>query len=268
MSDPQEALNDLQTETSRIQQEKLRLSEAVPGRQQAAQEHLARARAFYKKKEWARAFSEWDAVCAYLDESDPFRQRLALLRESHANLAKVQRELGEIKEILSKRSAPSAEEKKFVQQAHEAASTEVKKAYAHLGQQLRTERTPKILSFWWPVALAALLLALGFLGVSAQQSKMRRVLRSEVELNAQGLRLDLAALQAERDALLKKIGTMEADHRRQTAQLEGQNAGWRNAGREKIEELEMQLQEAEMKNEDLQKKIADRDRLIRTLSSR
>ena len=268
MSDSQEALQDLQSEFSRIQQEKLKLSEAIPGRQKAAEEHLSRARNFYKKKEWSRAFSEWEAVCAYLDEGDEFRRRVSLLRESHDNLAKVNRELVEIKEILAKRSAPSAEEKKFVQDAHDAASGEVKKAYAHLGQQLRTERTPKTLSFWWPVAAAVLLLSVGSLGMSVRLSQTQHRLRSELEQNGQMMRLQLVSLQSERDELLKKLGNVKADTEKQITELKDQNAGWRNAGREKVEELQMQLEEAQLKTKDLEKKITDRDRLIRTLTSR
>ena len=280
MSDPQEAVpnelaetlstlqREFQSEISRTQQEKLRLSAAVPGRQKTAEEHLTRARAFYKRKEWARAFSEWDAVCAFLSDGDEFRKKIALLRESHDNLAGVHRELAEIKEILSKRSAPSAEEKKFVQDAHEAATGQVKQAYAHLSRELRTERTPKTLSFWWPVAAALLVLCLGFLGLTARQTRSRIRLRQQVEASAQDTRLTLVALQTERDDLLKKLGALQEDYNKKVAELKGQNEGWRNAGREKIEELEVQLKEAELKNKELDKKIGERDRLIRTLTSR
>src|SRR5258708_1899894 len=139
MSDPQETIKTLSelnreflSETSKLQQQRSDLSDAVPNRQKVVEEHLTRAKNFYKKREWANAFAEWDQACIFLEQSDEFRKKVTALRESHDNLIKVNRELVEIKQVLNQRSAPPAADRKFIQNAHEEVSGQVKNVYSHL----------------------------------------------------------------------------------------------------------------------------------------
>ena len=281
MSDPQETLKTLsalqrefQAETSKLQQQHSGLSNASPGLEQIVEEHLTRAKNFYKKKEWANAFAEWDRACAFLEEKDEFRKKLSALKESHDNLIQVNREVVEIKQVLNQRSSPSLADRKFVQGAHEAVSGEVKNVYSYLGQQLRAERTPKTLSFWWPVLLSLALLGAGFTGLFTYHAYEDAVAKKQGELGLDAARLQVAALQTERDGIAKKSQALKEDYEKKIEELKSQNAGWRNAGREKIEELEVQLQETQRKNEELTEKMdrvlrenTTKDKLINTLST-
>ena len=262
MSDPQETLKTLsalqrefQAETSKLQQQRSGLSNAMPGREQIVEEHLTRARNFYKRKEWANAFAEWDQACAYLEESDEFRRKLTALKESHDNLVQVNREVVEIKQVLNQRSSPSLADRKFVQGAHEEVSGQVKNVYSYLGQQLRAERTPKTLSFWWPVILSLALLGSGFAALFAYHAYESALSKKQGEQGLEAVRLQVAALQAERDEFAKKNQALKEDYDKKIEELKSQNAGWRNAGREKIEELEVQLDDSQKKNEELARKV-------------
>ena len=243
------------TEIHKTQQQKSSYQDAVPNRDQVVEGHLSKARDFYRKKEWARAFAEWDQVCAFLEESDDFRKRVTALRESHENLMKVNREVIEIKGVLSQRSAPRVADKKFVQGAHEEVSTQVRNVYSYLGQQLRAERTPKTLSFWWPVLGALILLALGAGALVVYHDQASTRLRHQNEQTDQTLQQRLAILETENAGLSKKLSDERAESDRKIEELKQQNAGWRNAGREKIEELEVRLNDSQKKNEELNERL-------------
>jgi hypothetical protein len=262
MSDPQETLKTLsalqrefQAETSKLQQQRSNLSNALPGREQIVEEHLNRAKNFYKKKEWASAFSEWDQACAYLIDQDEFRKKVDALKESHDNLIKVNREVVEIKQALNQRSSPKLTDRKFVQGAHEEVSGQVRNVYSYLGQQLRTERTPRTLSFWWPVLLSLGIVAAGAAGLFAFNTFLRAQANQQAEQSVQEARLQVATAETERDVISKKSLAQKEDYDKRIQELKSQNAGWRNAGREKIEELEGQLSEAQRKNDELTQKI-------------
>ena len=246
---------EFHSEIHKAQQLKSSQQEAFTDREKAVQDHLARAGEFYKKKEWARAFEEWAQVCAFLNEGDEFRRKVAALKESHENLVKVNRELAEIKGILNQRSEPSAADRKFVQDAHEEVSGQIKNVYAYLSQQLRSDRTPKTLSFWWPVMGALLMLTTGGVGLATYHLKAKADMKKQAERTGQTARLELLTLQSERDELAKKVSTQRQEYQSRIEELKSQNAGWRNVGREKVEELEVRLQEAEKKNEELTEKI-------------
>ena len=279
MGDIQEEISflerEFQSELSKAQQKRAALSDAIPNRSKLTEEHLARARDFYKKKEWARAFHEWDQVCALLEEGDEFRKKVAVLRESHENLNKVNQELAEIKGILNQRSAPPAADRKFVQDAHEEVSGQVKNVYSYLGQQLRTERTPKKLSFWWPVILATVLVSGGYFVLTGYYTKTQKEIKEKARQSTDVARSELSSLRADRDEAVKKMTALQGEYEQKIEQLKQQNEGWRNAGREKVEELEVQLKELETKNKDLSQKIErvmqdnlSKDRLIDDLSRR
>ena len=68
-------------------------------------------------------------------------------------------------------------------------------------------------------------------------------------------RVELAAVQAERDRLSKTAEDMKMDYESQIKELKQQNAGWRNAGREKIDGLESQIQGLETENKDLKQRV-------------
>ncbi len=228
--------SEIDAEIQKSQNQKNDQNNALKDRPQIVEDCLARARNYYAKKEWARAFAEWDRVCAFLTEEDGFRQKIALLKESHENLAKVNRELVDVKGILNQRSSPSAADRKFVQEAHEQTNGQIKNVYSYLSQQLRTERTPKTLSFWWPVLLSVILLGIVYGSFSAHDSKR------------------LGEWKVERDDLLKKTENLKHDYENKIETLEQQNTGWRNARREKIDEMENQIRELGRKNEELSRR--------------
>lgn len=263
MSDTKEDLDrtfalihqELEAETQKSREQKNNQNDALKDREQAVQDCLARAKNHYLKKEWGRAFSEWGKVCAFLPEQDEFRKKIDFLKESHENLAKVNREVAEIKTILNQRSSPPAADRKFVQEAHDKTNGQIKNVYGYLNQQLRTERTPKTLSFWWPVLIAVVLLGTGYAGLSAHYSKARRDLGKQTEKTSVESLTELTALQAQRDELLKKTGDLKQDYENKIEELKQQNEGWRNAGREKVESLEVHAQQLETENKDLKRQV-------------
>ena len=87
--------------------------------------------------------------------------------------------------------------------------------------------------------------------------------------------MELATFQSERDGLAKQMESLRSDSEKKIEELKQQNAGWRNAGRQKIEELEGQLKEAEQTNDELSQKVdrlmqdgINKDKLISDLSTR
>ena len=213
-------------------------------------------------------------MCVFLDEGDEFRKKVQALKESHANLLKVNRELLDIKQILNSRSSPPVEDRKFVQSAHEEASGQVKNVYSHLSQQLRADRTPKTLSFWWPVLFGLALVGAGSAGLWTYQARTHQEMRQQAEQSGEAARLELMTLQTERDDLGQKLTAAKEDYEKKIAELKQQNAGWRNAGREKIEELETRVKDLEFKNDQLSQKAEklaqesyEKDRVITELST-
>ena len=263
MSDTQEDLDrtfalihqELETETQRAREQKNSQNDSLKDREQAVLDCLARAKNHYLKKEWSRAFAEWDKVCAFLPEQDEFRKKVSGLKESHENLVKVNREVAEIKGILNQRSSPPAADRKFVQEAHEQTNGQIRNVYGYLNQQLRTERTPKTLSFWWPVLTALILLGIGYGTLTAHFNKARTDLSRQAQKSGVDSLMELTALQAERDELLKQTADLKKDYETKIEELKQQNAGWRNAGREKVESMEVQIQQLETENKDLKHQV-------------
>ncbi len=263
MSDTQETLEktlslvqqELNVELQKSQDQKNSQGDALQNREQLAQECLARAKSYYSKKEWTRAFAEWDKVCVFLDEREEFRSKIASLKESHENLDKVNRELAEIKAILNQRSSPSPADRQFVQNAHEQTSGQIKNVYSYLSQQLRTERTPKTLSFWWPVILAVILIGAGYGVLFGYYGKINHESKRETEKSDQTSQMELATLQAERDELLKKTTDLKQDYENKIEELKQQNAGWRNARHETDGGMENKEQELNHQNEELNRKL-------------
>ena len=127
----EEAGRQISSELREAERLKNGLEVGAPDREKVVSESLEKAKNYYKKKYYARAFAEWERACSVLDARDDFRRKVRELKESHENLAKVNRELVEIREALSQRASPSAEHKKFVQESHETASAQVKNVYSH-----------------------------------------------------------------------------------------------------------------------------------------
>src|SRR5437868_41246 len=94
---------ELDAETQRSREQKNSQTDALKDRTQIVEDCLTRAKNYYLKKEWVRAFAEWDKVCSFLEEGDEFRKKITSLKESHENLSKVNREVVEIKGILNQR---------------------------------------------------------------------------------------------------------------------------------------------------------------------
>lgn len=227
---------------------------ALKEREDAVHEALLKAKSLYQKKEYGRAFAEWEKVCAFLGERDEFRSKIRALKESHENLLKVNQELLEIKEVIRQRSSPGPSEAKFVEEAHDSVTAEVKKVYSHLGQQLRTERQPKGLSFWWPVVLSLGILALGFAGLAGYFSSMeKRLAARSVLAPAASDPLDGTYLEAQRNAAQKQIEALKREHEKQIEALNRKHAEASKGDRERIIQLETGLREAESANLELER---------------
>ena len=222
MSDTQEALKNasqdvtalqrrLESEVSQMEQKKSEIVQAVPGRKNKVEECLARAQGFYQKSEWERAFAEWDKACGFLEKGDEFRKKIEALKASHQNLVKATNELTEIKTILKQRSAPSAASNRFVQNAHNQVSGQVKNAYSYISRELRTEYAPGKLSFR-RVVLAVLLIIASAAGLYFYQLKTREAVRRQAAQNALSTHLQLAVLQSEREELEKKVAKLEDEN--------------------------------------------------------
>jgi hypothetical protein len=224
-------------------------------REKAIADALEKAKALYKKKEYGRAFAEWDRVCAYLGETEDFRLKVRVLKESHENLVKVNRELVEVREVLNQRSVPSAGEAKFVKDAHESVSAQVKNVYAHLGAQLRTGRTPRTLSFWWPVLGAVAILAVGFAGIAAFHSYQEQELASRQAAVSSPSAYDDTFLEAQRNAMEKQVNALTQDHEKNMAELQRKHAENSIGDRERIVQLETKVKEGEAEIADLRRQI-------------
>ena len=225
---------------------------ALKEREDAVRDASTKAKNFYQKKEYGRAFAEWEKICSFLRENDAFRSKVRELKQSHENLLRVNQELLEIKEVIRQRSSPSPSESKFVEEAHDAVNTEVKNVYSYLSQQLRTERTPKGLSFWWPVALALVILVLGFVGLAGYLTAAEKKLSSKVlSVQATTDPLDSTYLEAQKNAVENQIESLNRDHTKQIEDLKRKHADASKNDRERIIQLETSLREAESRNLEL-----------------
>ncbi len=205
-------------------------------RENAVAEALAKAKNFYRKKEVSRALEEWEKICPFLDESDGFRKKIRELRAGHESLLKVNQELQEIKKVLTQRSSPPQSEAKFVQEANHAVNSQVKNVYSYLSQQIRMERTPKGISFWWPVFLAAVILVFGFVGLKSYFSATQK---QQLSRGASSSELRISAL--------------NLDHEEEMQALSRKHAEDSKNDREKIIQLETRLREVESRNSNLEK---------------
>jgi len=244
-------------------------------REQIVSESLQNANAFYKKKEYARAFVEWERACSALGAGEDFRYRVRALKESHENLAKVNRELVDIRQALSQRTAPSPEDVRFVEGSHEAVKGQVKNGYAYLSQQLRTERTPRTLSFWWPVALALVILAIGFTGLKIQnaRTKISQPAAQNAAPAVSPSLIDDTFLQAQKNAAEKQIIALKEQQAAEIDDVRRKAAQSAQADREKIVQLETSLREEQSKNSELDRQIRalmedslNKDRTIASLN--
>ncbi len=235
-------------------------------REQIVSESLQNANSFYKKKEYARAFIEWERACSALGAGDEFRRKVRALKESHENLVKVNRELVEIRQALTQRAAPSPEDVKLVEGSHEAVKGQVKNGYAYLSQQLRTERTPRTLSFWWPVLLALVLLGAGFMGLKIQNSlAIAHLNASRAALPAIHAPITIPSpmddtfLQAQKNAAEKQIAALKEQQAADIEEVRRKAAQSAQADRERIVQLETSLREEESKN-------SEQDRQVKALT--
>jgi hypothetical protein len=223
-------------------------------RENTVADALSIAKHFYQKKEYNRAFEEWERVCFFLDENDPFPKKIRELRTSHENLFKVNQELQEIKKVLHQRSSPGPADAKFVDEANNAVNAQVKNSYSYLSQQIRTERTPKGISFWWPVALAAVVLILGLAGLRGYYEEVKKQLAvQEALISAKDESTDSAALAARTRAVEKQIAALNQDHENEIQTLGRKYAEESKNDREKIIQLETKLKEAESENLNLER---------------
>ena len=252
-------------------------------REQVVSESLQNAAAYYKKKEYTRAFIEWERACNALGAGEELRAKIRALKESHDNLSKVNRELADIRMALNQRAAPTVEDVKFVEGAHEVVKGQVKNGYAYLSQQLRTERTQRGLSFWWPVGLALLIITLGFMGLKvSNESALARIKAARTALPlpapavvspASSSAMDDTFLQAQKAASEKQMDELRQENIRQIEEMHRKSAQAAQADREKIIQLETGIKEQESKNAELGREIKalmddnlNKDRTISSLT--
>jgi hypothetical protein len=263
MSDTQQTLErtfslvqqDLEFAIQKSQEQKTRQNNVLRNHEQMVGDCLARAQNYYNKKEWAQAFAEWEKVCSFLAAEDDFRKKIIMLKQSHENLEKVNGELAEIKKILNRRSSPSSADRKFVQSAGEQANGRIRNVYSYLSQQLRTECMPQKLSFWWPVLLAVIVVGVGYGSLSIVQGSARTESGKVHDRTVQSLQAELARLQAEREESMNRTAILIQDYESRIDELKQQNSGWRNAGREKIDGMKNQIDELELKNKELNRRV-------------
>ncbi len=257
--DFQKTLKEAELNLNRQQEEAQKLKAnpetAIREQEEAIRIGLERAKSYYRKKEYQRSFMEWEKVCAFLDENDRFKQMIRELKQSHEGLAKVNGELFQIRGVLKTRFLPASSDAKFLEQANQNVTRQVKSAYANLSSQLRSERVPKTLSFWWPVALAAGILLMGFLGLSAYQSVLKKQTQTGKMDSAENQALDAAYLQAQRNAMDKQVEALNVDYEIKMQDLSRKHAEASKHDRERIIQLETKLREAESQNYDLEKQV-------------
>lgn len=224
-------------------------------RETAIAEALEKAKNFYRKNEYGQALREWEKVCSFLGENDRFRRKIRELRDSHESLIRVRQEVSQIKQAMAQQSSPSPDETKFVDQAQGAVNAEVKNVYSYLNQQLRTDRAPRGLSFWWPVALAAVILLLGFIGLKGYfMTAQKQFFPQETSaVSAKSDLLDDTYMEAQKNAMEKQIGALNRDHESQMEELRRKHAEASKDDRERIIQLETKLRETESKISDLER---------------
>ena len=254
----EEAARQIQTDLESAARIKNDPEAALAEREKTARTSLEKARAFYKKKDYARAFAEWEKVCSGLGDQDEFKKRLRQLRSSHENLIKANEELGQIKDLMAKRSSPAAAETKFVGQAHQTVNAQVKNIYSAMSQELRTERVPKSLSFWWPLVLGVLVASGGILWTVREHSKLRteRAAVSVLAAPAPAVAspMDETYEQAQLRVLERQIEALNRDHQIALDGLKRKHAENAKGDREKVIQMETRIKELEAQNIELERR--------------
>jgi hypothetical protein len=229
---------------------------AVQERERTVRESLDRARVYYRNKEYTRAFVEWDRACLAMGAADEFKAKLRALKDSHENLNRVNRELAETRQALSQRAAPQASDDRFVDSSREAVTGQVKNVYSYLSQQIRTERTPKTLNFWWPVGIAVAVLGIGFAGLTVYHQALSKKMwqpsipvpvvsapQPEAAQAAPGV--DDAFLEAQKNAAAQQIVVLTQRHEATVEELKRKHLDAQKADREKVVQLETRVRELE-----------------------
>lgn len=231
---------------------------------QVVQELLERAKNYYSKKEYTRAFNAWENVCSYLPQGDAFRRTVISLRESHGNLERAQKELTEVRDDIHSRFSVSSGDRKFMEKAQENVNGDIKKAYAHISREIRSDRTPVSLSFWWPVLLAFAIVTSG--AVAIWNYHTQRSLRTTAQIsipavsntsNAEltSLKAELQAVASERDQLRAQVQQVDQQTDAKIAEAKRQAAESAKDEREKIIQLETHLRESEEEIRQLQSQV-------------
>lgn len=260
LEDLQKTLEEAGRQVGRELQEAERLridpETVIRQREQVLFESLKSAKDYYKKKEYARAFFEWERACSVL-ENDEFLRKVRALKESHENLLRANRELVETRQALHKRITPSPADTKFVDGSHQTVNTQVKNVYSHLSQQLRTERTPRAVSFLWPALLALAILGAGFAGLKAYHNKVigRSAALSPEAVSGTPNVLDDTFLEAQRSAMERQVAGLKEDHRKEIGDIRRKAAESAKTDREKVIQLETGLKEAEARNSELERRL-------------
>lgn len=278
----QEISRDIQNELADAARLKADPETALADHQRMVREALEKAKRHYKKKDYPRAFGEFEKVCAALPEEDPFRRRIRDLKEAHANLIKANEELSQIRSMIAQRSAPSAADVKYAGQAHDAVSAQVKNIYSSMSRELRTERVPRSLSFWWPVALSLATLSIGAVILNGERAK---IARERTSLAAQAEPIPVSPVppkpspmeetyeQAQRRVLERQIEALNRDHQVQLEGLKRKHAEDAKEEREKMIRLETRVKELEAENGELERRAqalfednVNKDRALSNLS--
>lgn len=224
----------------------------VQDRERTVAEALENAKHFYKRKEYGRAFTEWERACSAMGSPEEFRRKVRALRESHENLVKVTRELAEIRDVLNQRTAPPPADVKLVDGAHESVTGQVKDVYASLSQRLRGARTPRTPNLWLPIGVSVLILATGF---AAQRVYSTRPAPPVAAVSGAPSITDDTFLQAQQNAMEKQVAALNKDHESKIEELRRTHAQASQGDREKIVQLETRLKEAEAKQGELERQV-------------
>ena len=221
-------------------------------------EALEKAKNFYRKKEYGKAFSEWDKVCFSLGENDEFKKRVRHLKSSHENLIRANEELAQVRQAMAERLSPAAKESKFVQDASDGVNAQVKNIYSAMSSEIRAQRIPKSVSFWWPVLLALAILVSGLAGLTAyfklQSQKLGQSGKAQSLMVPQQA-MDESYLEASRRTFEKQIEALNLEHQETIEALSRKHAESAKDDREKIIQFETRLREAESKNTDLERQL-------------
>ncbi len=264
----QKTLSDLYEKVSRefqsAQSQRNEQDRMLGDAPQVVQELLDRAKSYYGKKEYTRAFTAWENVCSYLPEGDAFRRTVVSLRDSHSNLERAQRELNAVREDIQSRFSVPTADRKFIDNAQEGINGDIKKAYAHINREIRSDRTPQTFSFWWPVFMSFAILAGGGLilwGYHTNRMTQAPAVSSAPAVNEASeaelllLKTSMDSVTAQRDQLRAQLDQIDQDTDAKIAEAKRQAAGSAKNEREKIIQLETRLREKEEEARQLQYQV-------------